>query len=80
MKTLFWQDARIWVRGRALGVDFGRRPKWWFFAGTELGGDPTNWWAPNQAAVEALLQATGWGNAEHLATVGDRLYYRAAAG
>jgi tRNA (mo5U34)-methyltransferase len=25
----------------------------------ELAGDPTNWWAPNHAAVEALLRASG---------------------
>ncbi|HEU5115480.1 MAG TPA: TIGR04290 family methyltransferase [Isosphaeraceae bacterium] len=24
-----------------------------------LAGDPTNWWAPNQAAIEAMLRSTG---------------------
>jgi tRNA (mo5U34)-methyltransferase len=31
-----------------------------FYPGTELGGDPTNWWGPNRAAVEALLKTVGF--------------------
>ena len=25
----------------------------------ELGGDPTNWWAPNRAGIEAMLRSSG---------------------
>ena len=31
-----------------------------FYPGTELGGDPTNWWGPNRSAVEALLKSAGF--------------------
>ena len=31
-------------------------PNMTFYPGTELVGDPTNWWGPNRACVEALLQ------------------------
>jgi tRNA (mo5U34)-methyltransferase len=31
-----------------------------FYPGSELNGDPTNWWAPNRAAVEALLKSVGF--------------------
>ena len=31
-----------------------------FFPNRELGGDPTNWWAPNAPAVEALLKVFGF--------------------
>lgn len=79
LKTIVWQDVRVWLKGRPLGFDLSQRPKFWFFPGTELGGDPTNWWAPNRAGIEALLSATGWGGIERLARHGDRLYYRARA-
>jgi tRNA (mo5U34)-methyltransferase len=36
------------------------QPAMAFYPGRELVGDPTNWWAPNRAAVEALLQAVGF--------------------
>ncbi|MGI9600456.1 MAG: class I SAM-dependent methyltransferase [Acidimicrobiales bacterium] len=60
LKTYYRTDVRLWLRGRCLGFDLSSRPKWWFFPGTELGGDPTNWWAPNRPALGALLTATGW--------------------
>jgi tRNA (mo5U34)-methyltransferase len=31
-------------------------PNMTFYPGTELVGDPTNWWGPNKACVEALLR------------------------
>lgn len=38
-----------------------RRPGWPAMAFIEhrLAGDPTNWWAPNQACVEAMLRSCG---------------------
>lgn len=77
LKTYYRQDVRVWVRGRCLGLDLDRRPKWWFFPGDELGGDPTNWWAPNRRGLEALLRATGWTDVRRLGHHGDRLYYHA---
>jgi tRNA (mo5U34)-methyltransferase len=29
------------------------------FIEKKLAGDPTNWWAPNHAGVEAMLRSTG---------------------
>ena len=31
-----------------------------FYPGTELAGDPTNWWAPNPPAVKAMLKTVGF--------------------
>jgi len=31
-----------------------------FYPGSELGGDPTNWWGANPAAVEAMLRVAGF--------------------
>lgn len=31
-----------------------------YYPGAELVGDSTNWWGPNQACIEALLQASGF--------------------
>jgi tRNA (mo5U34)-methyltransferase len=36
------------------------RPAAAFYPGRELNDDPTNWWGPNYAAVEGLLQAVGF--------------------
>ena len=38
---------------------------WWkpymrFYPGTELGKDPTNWWGPNRACIEAMLRDLGF--------------------
>lgn len=41
--------------------DLFLRPGWpkMAFIESYLAGDPTNWWAPNHAAVEALLRSSG---------------------
>ena len=77
LKTHFREDVRVWWRGRCYGFDVDRRPKWWFFPTTELGGDPTNWWSPNRAGLEGILRATGWDRIQRIARSGDRLYYHA---
>lgn len=40
------------------------QPLWMFFPTDELDGDPTNWWAPNAAGLEAALRAAGFGRVE----------------
>lgn len=37
-----------------------------------LEGDPTNWWVPNYAAVEAMLRSCGW---RYVQYVGEEIYY-----
>lgn len=77
LKTYYRTDVRFWARGRCLGFDVDRKPKWWFFPGTELGGDPTNWWAPNRTGLLAILDASGWSDAEVTGVWRDRLYVTA---
>jgi tRNA (mo5U34)-methyltransferase len=77
LKTYFRTDVRVRVRGRCVGFDVDSRPKWWFFPGSELGGDPTNWFAPNRRGLSGMLAATGWRDIQELCTRGDRMYYRA---
>ncbi len=36
------------------------RPAMVFYPGTELADDPTNWWGPNTALVEAMLRDVGF--------------------
>lgn len=36
------------------------RPAMIFYPGRELGDDPTNWWGPNAACVEAMLRDVGF--------------------
>ena len=42
----------------------GRRPAMAFYPGEELHEDWTNWWAPNPAAVGAMLRAVGFAEVE----------------
>ena len=80
LKTHFRTDVRLWLRGRCVQFDIDRRPKWWYYPTTELGGDPTNWWSPSRSGLRSMLSATGWEQLDHLATVGDRIYLRAIRG
>lgn len=36
------------------------RPAMAFYPGDEVNGDPSNWWGPNVAAVEAMLNVVGF--------------------
>ena len=36
------------------------KPAMAFYPGSELNGDASNWWAPNRAAIEALLKTVGF--------------------
>lgn len=38
----------------------GTRPTMIFYPGSELNNDPTNWWGPNRACVEAMLKDVGF--------------------
>jgi hypothetical protein len=42
------------------------------FVEHSLEGDPTNWWVPNQAAVEALLRSCGW---QSVRSLGEEIYH-----
>lgn len=42
------------------------RPAMAFYPGNELGGDPTNWFGPNPAAVRAMLETVGFRKIEIL--------------
>lgn len=44
-----------------LGV---KAPAMAFYPGNELNNDPTNWWGPNPAAVEAMLKDVGFKKVE----------------
>lgn len=39
---------------------WSRRPAMVFYPGEQLGQDWTNWWGPNEAAVEAMLRSVGF--------------------
>ena len=41
-----------------------REPVMVFYPGAELNGDPTCWWGPNPAAVEAMLRTVGFSRIE----------------
>ncbi len=80
--TLFFQTLTMPQTGRltcpenmAIAErDLMLDPAWPKMAFVEhaLEGDPTNWWVPNHAAVEALLRSCGWRAVQCL---GEEIYY-----
>jgi tRNA (mo5U34)-methyltransferase len=55
----------LWTQIDLASVD---RPAMAFYPGTELNNDPTNWWGPNPAAVNAMLTTAGFSRAETVYT------------
>lgn len=43
-----------------------RHPAMRFYPGAQLNNDPTNWWGPNPACVEAMLRTVGFARVEML--------------
>ena len=56
--------AGLLVLETEVGMLLTRRPAAEFFPGTELNDDPTNWWAPNVAAMTGMLRAVGFRTVE----------------
>ncbi len=53
----------LWVPAKALA----------FYPGSELGEDPTNWFGPTPAALEAMLRAVGFKHVERVWPASGRL-------
>jgi tRNA (mo5U34)-methyltransferase len=58
------------------GEDIGR-PAMIMYPGTELGGDPTNWWGPNNACIKALLGTMGFARVDGPVCTDARPVYHA---
>ncbi len=81
-RRLFFQTLTLPQRGRMnspQNITLGRRrimarPTWpkMAFVENALEGDPTNWWVPNHAAVEAMLRSCGW---QSIQSLGEEIYY-----
>jgi tRNA (mo5U34)-methyltransferase len=48
------------VLGTLVDMRLLRRPAAAFYPDSEVDRDPTNWWGPNKAAVEAMLRTVGF--------------------
>ena len=57
-------DKLLVVETHLDALDVGR-PAMIFYPTDELAGDPTNWWGPNPACVEAMLRDAGFTTVEH---------------
>ena len=51
---------RVFIVETALDAMDQERPAMVFYPGSELNGDPTNWWGPNPACVQAMLRDLGF--------------------
>jgi tRNA (mo5U34)-methyltransferase len=56
-----------------------RRPAMAFYPGRELNNDPTNWWAPNVAAMRGMLQAVGFERVDTMTSTRGPAYRAARA-
>lgn len=82
LQTLTMPDDEVGQPPEDLGIDERDRmtePGWPKMAFIErcLAGDPTNWWAPNHAAVEAMARSCGF---EVVARPGHEIYLCRAQG
>jgi tRNA (mo5U34)-methyltransferase len=55
------------------------RPAAAFYPGRELNDDPTNWWGPNPAAVQAMLHSVGFQRVEQITPSRSALFRAARA-
>jgi tRNA (mo5U34)-methyltransferase len=55
------------------------RPAAAFYPGRELNDDPTNWWAPNHAAVRGMLRSVGFSRVEVVTPERSALFRAARA-
>jgi tRNA (mo5U34)-methyltransferase len=57
-----------------------KRPVAAFYPGSELNADPSNWWAPNRAGMEAMLKSAGFKGVATISVTPSRpvVIYRAA--
>lgn len=80
--TLFFQTLSMSQQGpmvcpkniTIMDRDLMLNPSWpkMAFVENSLEGDPTNWWVPNQAAIEAMLRSCGWSSIQYL---GEETYH-----
>jgi tRNA (mo5U34)-methyltransferase len=55
------------------------RPAAAFYPDKELNGDPTNWWGPNQAAVQGMLRSVGFSRVDVITPVPSAAFRAARA-
>jgi tRNA (mo5U34)-methyltransferase len=64
LDNLFSVTKKLAIVETVVDLTHMRRPAAAFYPGRELNGDPTNWWAPNEAAVHGLLKTAGFSRVE----------------
>ncbi len=52
------------------------QPVMYYIKPGQIGGDPTNYWAPTSNCMKLMLERVGFHDVEHVATSGDRGLFR----
>jgi tRNA (mo5U34)-methyltransferase len=60
LEKLFSVTRELAIVETGVDLNFYWQPAMAFYPGSEAAGDPTNWWGPNSAAVEAMLKDVGF--------------------
>ncbi|HET9849710.1 MAG TPA: DUF1698 domain-containing protein [Candidatus Dormibacteraeota bacterium] len=60
LERVFSVTREMLILETGVDLNFYWQPAMAFYPGSEAAGDPTNWWGPNPAAVEAMLKDVGF--------------------
>jgi tRNA (mo5U34)-methyltransferase len=60
LEKVFSVTGNMLILETGVDLNFYWQPAMAFYPGSEAAGDPTNWWGPNRAAVEAMLKDVGF--------------------
>lgn len=70
-KGLADPETGVWRNLEKLAPQLSNIPLAQFYPGDTLGGNPSNWWGPNLAALKAMIQSAGF-KIESAETIGSR--------
>jgi tRNA (mo5U34)-methyltransferase len=64
LERVFSVTGERLIMSTLVDMTWRRRPAMAFYPGSEANDDPTNWWGPNPAAVQAMLRSVGFSRVE----------------
>jgi tRNA (mo5U34)-methyltransferase len=73
LERVFSVTGKLLILETHTALPWCRQPAMRFYPGAELRHDPSNWWGPNPAAVEAMLRTVGFSRVEIVARYRPKL-------
>jgi tRNA (mo5U34)-methyltransferase len=79
LERVFSVTGRRLILETHVDMIYTRRPAMVFYPNAELDKNPSNWWGPNPAAIEAMLRTVGFRRVEKFSEMRSRTYKLGAA-